>query len=387
MGVSPGDAVAGWVVERVLGCGGMGTVYLARHPRLPRTDVLKVVNPALARRPEFRARFLREAESICALDHPNVVAVYDRGEDAGRLYIAMQYVRGGDLRGLLTREGRLPPERALALAGQVGGALDAAHRAGLVHRDVKPENVLLSERPTPETPDHAYLADFGITRYEAAGATLTDAGAVLGSPHYTAPEQVLGQRLDGRADVYSLGCLLFELLTGRVPYPRDGAMAALFAHVSENPPLLTSIRPDLPAGLDAVLARALAKAPGDRFDRCRDFIAAAEQADFGLRPGPELADRAPASVGPATLAAAGHAADRTRGAGGAGPGTAARPRPATDLHRPGRRGQDPAGPGGRRPDRQRRTRRAAGQRHRPGPSRRPRSRPRSTCRKAPTSRY
>jgi branched-chain amino acid transport system substrate-binding protein len=275
-----GTVFAGWVIESRLGGGGMADVYLARHPRLPRTDVLKVISAHLASDESFRRRFLQEAERVCALEHPNVIVVYDRGEHDGQLYIAMQYIRGGDLRDLLGREGRLPPHRALGIVAQVAAALDAAHRLGLVHRDVKPANVLLAARADDRETDRAVLADFGIARLETGEAStrLTDAGAMVGTPAYAAPEQVLGQAVDGRADVYALGCLLFELLTGSPPFVRDSPVMVLIAHVHDPPPAPSRTAPGLPLALDLVVATALAKDPAQRYPTCSALVEAARAA-------------------------------------------------------------------------------------------------------------
>jgi serine/threonine protein kinase len=264
-----GDVFAGWRIERELARGGMGVLYLARHPRLPRTDVLKVLPPWLAEDRRFRERFLREASRMSALSHPHIVVVHDSGEYEGTLYLAMQYVRGGDLRALLAA-GQLPPKRVLLLGQQIASALDAAHRAGVVHRDVKPENVLLAE-DIPGEPDHAVLTDFGISREEAQPTTLTATGELLLTPAYAAPEQVSATVIDGRADQYSLACMLYELLTGAPPYGNSSALAMLAAHLHQP---VRSLPPELglPMGVDRALQRAMAKQPEERFGSCREFL-------------------------------------------------------------------------------------------------------------------
>jgi Protein kinase domain len=254
-----GETFAGYTIESLLGRGGMGAVYLATHQRLGRKVALKVIAPGLADDEDFRARFLRESQLVASLDHPNVIPIYDADQSDGVLYLAMRYVNGPSLRDRIRAEGRLAPEAALRIAEQIGGALDAAHAAGLVHRDVKPANILLAEPG-----DHAYLCDFGLAkRTTSVGSTET--GSFLGSVDYCAPEQIQGHSVDGRTDVYSLGCVLFQCVTGELPYRRESEFAVLHAHLEESPPAASSIAPDIPTSLDSVLARAMAKAPADRF--------------------------------------------------------------------------------------------------------------------------
>ena len=273
--MAPGQLVAGWRIERELARGGMGVLYLAQHPRLPRLDVLKVLPPWLAADERFRERFLREARRLGALAHPHVVVVYDSGEHDGMLYLAMQYVAGGDLR-VQVADAPLPVERVLHLGGQIASALDAAHRAGIVHRDVKPENVLLAD-PGPFEAEHAVLTDFGISREETQASTLTATGELLLTPAYAAPEQVSGTGADGRADQYALGCMLFEMLSGRPPYGTGSPVAMLAAHLYQ-PVRALPTRLGLPAALDDALQRAMAKEPADRFPSCREFLHEAQQA-------------------------------------------------------------------------------------------------------------
>ena len=264
-----GTVVAGYRIERRVGRGGMGVVYLAEHQTLRRRAALKIIVPELAESTDFRDRFLREARIAAGLEHPNVVTVYDAGEVDGLLYLAMQYVPGHDLSQVLRDERRLGPYRVLDIGRQVAAALDAAHEHGLIHRDVKPANVLIDGRL-------AYLTDFGLTKDRAGSSEgLTRVGEVVGTTHYLAPEQVDGREVDGRADVYALGCLVFHCLTGEVPFPRDNDMAVLYAHLHEDPPRLSEKRPGLPAGLDAVVAKAMDKAPERRFATCEDLVAAA----------------------------------------------------------------------------------------------------------------
>ena len=281
-----GTRLAGYRIQALLGWGGMGVVYLAEQIGPRRPVALKLLSPHVAASEAFRERFLRESELAATIDHPNVLPVYDAGETDGVLWIAMRHVAGIDLAALLERDGPLAPEQALALGGQVAGALDAAHASGLVHRDVKPANVLLAMEEGAVT--HAYLADFGLTRRVGGARGLTFSGQVLGTIDYVAPEQVEGGPVDGRADQYSLGCMLYECLTGVVPFRRDTELAVLWAHVHDPPARIGEHRPDLPAALDAAIGRALAKAPGDRYPSCQALVATvqaalAEAAPAGLR--------------------------------------------------------------------------------------------------------
>jgi len=274
-----GTRLAGYRIQALLGRGGMGVVYLAEQDRPHRQVALKLLlDPATASQ-AFRERFLRESELAAAIDHPNVLPVYDAGDTDGVLWIAMRYVDGIDLAALLAKGGALAPEQALAIAGQVAGALDAAHARGLVHRDVKPGNVLLAVEDGAVT--HAYLADFGLTKRVGGARGLTVSGQVLGTIDYVAPEQIEGGQVDGRADQYSLGCVLFESLAGTVPFRRDSELAVLWAQVNDPPPRISEHRPDLPAALDDVIGRALAKAPGDRYPSCGALVATAQAALTG----------------------------------------------------------------------------------------------------------
>ena len=297
-GPAAGSRIAGYVLEEEIGAGGMAVVFRARDERLGRLVALKLLTPGLAGDAEFRRRFLRESRAAAAVDDPHIIPVYEAGEAGGVLFIAMRYVSGGDVRGLLQREGPLPPGRAAAILSPVASALDAAHGAGLVHRDVKPGNMLIDARPG--RPDHVYLSDFGLAKGGSASA-LTGTGLYLGTVAYMAPEQIQGQGVDGRADQYALGCAAFELLGGEVPFERDQDMAVIYAHLSVPPPSLASKRPGLPPAVDGALARALAKAPEDRYPSCREFAEALRQA-LGL-PG---YDRGP-GVAVARAAASGQA--------------------------------------------------------------------------------
>jgi YVTN family beta-propeller protein len=277
-----GSRLAGYRIEAPLGRGGMGVVYLAEQTGPHRQVALKLLSAPAAGGEAFRERFLRESELAAAIDHPNVLPVYDAGETDGVLWIAMRYVDGIDLAALLATDGPLEPGQALGIAGQVAGALDAAHVRGLVHRDVKPGNILLAMDGGAVA--HAYLADFGLTKRIGGARGLTVSGQVLGTTDYVAPEQVEGGQVDGRADQYSLGCVLFECLTGVVPFRRDSDLAVLWAHVNDPPPRIDEHRPDLPAALDEVIGRALAKEPGDRFPSCGALVAAGQAALAGAAP-------------------------------------------------------------------------------------------------------
>ena len=267
---SPGMNFAGYRVESLLGRGGMGVVYRATDPSLERPVALKLIAPELAEDERFRSRFLRESRLAASLDHPNVVPIHDAGEHDGQLYIAMRYVEGSDLRTLLEREGKLSPERALGLLAQIADALDAAHRRGLVHRDVKPGNVLLDED------GHAYLSDFGISKQ--VGGASTDTGRIVGTLDYLAPEQIRGEDVDGHTDCYALACVLYECLSGAPPFRRDTEAETLWAHMQDEPPPLRG-HPDL----DPVLRKALAKEKEDRHASCVELLDAAA-APLGFEP-------------------------------------------------------------------------------------------------------
>ena len=265
----PGDVFAGHRIEGVAGRGGMGVVYRAMQLDLERPVALKLIAPSLAEDPEFRDRFVRESRAAASIDHPNVIPIYYTGEHDGLLFIAMRYVEGSDLRTVVRADGRLEPERAGRIVAQVGTALDAAHARGLVHRDVKPANVLLGGE------DHAYLTDFGLTkRLTSAGAASTHAGGWVGTLGYVAPEQIRGERIDARADVYALGCVLFHALTGSPPYQRERDEATLWAHLNDPPPSVSSA-PGVPDAFEDVLRRAMAKDPADRYPSAGDLGRAA----------------------------------------------------------------------------------------------------------------
>jgi len=279
-GFGAGSRVAGYLLEEQVGAGGMAVVFRARDERLRRLVALKVLGPALAADEDFRRRFIRESRAAAAVEDPHIIPVHEAGEAGGVLFIAMRYVPGGDVRTLLRRAGPLPPSQAAAIISPVASALDSAHAAGLVHRDVKPANMLLDVRPG--RPDHVYLSDFGLSK-GMLSLGLTGSGHFLGTPGYSAPEQIQGRPVDGRADQYALACTAFELLCGTAVFPRDEVLAVMYAHLSEPPPPLTGRLPGIPAAADAVFARALAKEPADRYASCRAFADALHGA-FGLPP-------------------------------------------------------------------------------------------------------
>ena len=305
-----GSELAGYRLETLVGRGGMGVVYRAYDLALERPVALKILAPELAEDERFRERFLRESRLAASIDHPNIVPVYDAGEVAGELYIAMRYVDGAELKQLLA-EGPLPKEEAVAIAGQIAAALDAAHALGLVHRDVKPSNVLVT------ADGHVYLADFGLTRRLSDQAGGFEAGLSLGTPAYVAPEQIEGKDVDGRADQYSLACLLHECLTGVTPFARSTEAAVLFAHLEEVPPA--------PPGLEQVLPRALDKDPARRYPTCAELVDAARRALGIASPARSRWPLAVAGLGLAVISAALLAFFLTRGSDGpATTGTAVR---------------------------------------------------------------
>jgi Protein kinase domain/Lactonase, 7-bladed beta-propeller len=312
---SVGSEVAGYRLEEQIGRGGMAVVYRARDVHLGRNVALKLLAPVLALDDAFRQRFIRESRAAAAVDHPYIIPIFAAGESEGVLFIAMRYVQGGDVRTLIDTVGALPAGRAADIITQVALALDAAHLHGLVHRDIKPANMLLDSVADGAHRDHVYLADFGLSKRSLSVTGLTSIGQFLGTPAYVAPEQVEGRPVDGRADLYALACASFELLSGVPPYERDDDLAVMWAHVSAPPPSLSARRPDLPAGIDAVIAKAMAKAPADRYPACIDF-ALALRAALGLQVQPP--DLAAPAVGP--------------GPPGGRPGAAAHP--ATEISMP-----------------------------------------------------
>ena len=277
-----GDEFAGHRILGVAGRGGMGVVYRALQLDLDRPVALKLIAPQLAEDASFRERFGRESRAAASIDHPNVIPIYYTGEHDGTLYIAMRYVEGSDLRTLVRAEGRLDPGRAAYIVSQVASALDAAHARGIVHRDVKPANVLLGAA------DHAYLTDFGLTKSLTSHTGSTRDGGWVGTLGYVAPEQIRGERIDARADVYALGCVLYHALSGSPPYQRDSDEATLWAHLNDDPPSIAAHAPGVPEGFDQVLSRAMAKDPAERYQSAGDLgRAALAAAGRGAAPGPE----------------------------------------------------------------------------------------------------
>jgi serine/threonine protein kinase len=298
--LGPGSRVAGYRLQEQIGQGGMAVVFRAQDERLDRLVALKVLAPALARDEQFRQRFVRESRAAAAVDDPHIIPIYEAGEADGALYIAMRYVRGGDVGTLVRRLGQLPPARAAAIIWAVASALDAAHAAGLLHRDVKPANMLLDRQAG--RPDHVYLSDFGLSKAWQGATRLTGTGLYLGTLDYSAPEQIEARPMDGRTDQYALGCAAFELLAGEPPFRRDQPLAVMYAQVSAPPPMLTAHRAGLPAAVDHVLARALAKSPADRYGSCGE-LAAELRGALGLPAYDETGERAgPPRRAPTVLA-------------------------------------------------------------------------------------
>ena len=271
--LAPGALLAGYEIQERIGHGGMAVVYRALDLRLGRLVALKVLAPHLGEDEAFRQRFMRESRAAAGVDHPHIIPVFEAGEAAGVLFIAMRYVGRGDVRKLIESQGRLSPERTATIAGQVASALDAAHAHGLVHRDVKPANILLGQASGSDT-DHVYLSDFGLSKHSLTPSTLTSTGQFLGTLDYVSPEQIQGQPVDGRADQYALACAVVEMLTGAPPFSRGDSMALMWAQLEAAPPRLTDRRPDLPRAVDEVIAAAMSKSPDGRFATCRDFAAA-----------------------------------------------------------------------------------------------------------------
>jgi serine/threonine protein kinase len=257
--LSPGSTFAGYEVESVVGAGGIGILYHARQVKLDRPVALKLVEPDVARDPVIRERLRREARMVASLDHPNVVPLYEAGEEGGTVYIVTRWVEGIELGNLILSEGPMEPTRAARTAAQIAAALEVAHEKGLVHRDVKPSNVILSSE------DHVYLTDFGLTKRAGTAPGLTGVDQMLGTVDYVAPEQIEGSAPDARGDVYALGCVLFEMLTGEPPFAsQKGGMAKMWAQVNAEPAAVRDSRPDVPPALEEVVRRAMAKAPEAR---------------------------------------------------------------------------------------------------------------------------
>jgi serine/threonine protein kinase len=313
IGADVGQQFGEYRIEEFIGRGGMGVVYRAEHGHLGRKVALKLLAPELAENPSFRERFVRESRLAASIDHPNVIPIYEASEIDGHYFIAMRYVDGVDLKQVIRERGRLEVQRTLSYAQQVAGALDAAHAKDLVHRDVKPGNVLVAAGT-----DHCYLTDFGLTKAISSNSGFTATGQFVGTTDYCAPEQIEGKPLDRRTDVYSLACVFFECLTGHPPFHRETDMATMWAHIQEPPPSVARERTELPESLDTVLATAMAKRRDDRYPTCSSFVAAALAAletatgvsysGVGTRPKqppasptePAIAGAPPVAAGPAS---------------------------------------------------------------------------------------
>ena len=290
---SPGSIVAGCRIERLLGEGGMGSVYLAFQPVLERHVALKVIRGALAQDPDMRARFIREARLAAALNHPNAIAIHSVAEEHQRPVLIMRYVDGPDLARVLREQGALPAARTAGIVEQVAAALDAAHARGIVHRDIKPANILLEPGGRRE---HVYVGDFGLAKVIADADGLTATGQWVGTVDYAAPEQINGQAVTGATDIYALGCVTYHLLTGRPPYPADAPSAKLWGHLHGPIPRASDTTPGVPAAADDAIARAMAKDPADRWPSPGQFADALTSALTG----PAAATAATAATAPAT---------------------------------------------------------------------------------------
>lgn len=305
MSLQPGQTFAGYRIVRQLGAGGMGEVYLADHPRLPRQDALKILPQGLSADTMFRKRFTREADVAATLDHPNIVSVFDRGESDGQLWITMRYVDGTDASYLLRSHPRgLPADDVVAIISAVAEALDHAHQQGLLHRDVKPANILIANTTGRSAKRRILLADFGIARPIFDDTHLTSTNLTVGSVAYTSPEQLAGATLDGRADQYSLACTAYQLLCGATPFANSNAAMLIHQHLSTEPPAISGKRAGLSPQVDRVLARALDKEPGRRYSSCEHFAndlasalrANARDSTLLSKPGPVAPPRPPTRV-------------------------------------------------------------------------------------------
>jgi serine/threonine protein kinase/DNA-binding beta-propeller fold protein YncE len=341
-----GSRLAGYRLDEPIGRGGMAVVYRAFDTRLQRRVALKILAPELARDQEFRQRFIRESRAAAAVDHPNIIPIFEAGEVGGVLFITMRFVDGRDVQTLIDSQGPLPVQRACDIVTQVASALDAAHASGLVHRDVKPANMLRDPAAGTGHADHVYLSDFGLSKRSLSSTGLTAKGHFLGTLNYVAPEQIEGRGVDGRSDQYALACSVFEMLAGVPPFKQDETLAIMWAQMSTAPPALTTRRPELPAAVDEVMAKALAKAPDDRYATCLEFAAALRRA-CGLDPGaaapspPEPRRQPTQAVNPADLAAAAAAAAPLPGFGGPSPDAAPAPTPTPESPPPPQPGPTP----------------------------------------------
>ena len=335
-----GSDFASYRIQGVLGRGGMSVVFRADNMRLGNEVALKVLSAELSENDAFRERFVRESRLAASINHPNIIPIYDAGEEDGLLYIAMRYVAGADLKTLIRQEGPLSLRRTADLISQVARGLSVAHQRGLIHRDIKPANILTERAGADgETVDHAYLADFGLMKHQVSRSGLTDTGQFLGTVDYVAPEQVEGRQTDQRSDVYSLGCVLYECLTGSVPYPRDSDVAVLFAHVQDTVPRITDLRPDLTSAIDEIGARAMAKRPEHRYANATDISRDLTEAVGAFRYSHDRPSRAIADPTPREASSYGAT---PRGRAGACERAAAQEPPAAP---PGRLGPWPWRPG------------------------------------------
>jgi len=325
LGFSAGYRIAGYRLEQQIGRGGMAVVFGAYDERLERQVALKILAPVMAQDEAFRQRFIAESRAAAAVEDPHIIPIYEAGEADGVLFIAMRLVPGDDLRTIVAEHGPLAPARAEWILSAVASALDAAHACGLVHRDVKPANMLLDVRPGRA--DHVYLTDFGVSKASASSIGLTGHGHFVGTVDYAAPEQILGQPVDGRADQYALGCAAFELLCGHPPYSGKELPAIMYSHLSAPPPAATAERPELPAAVDSVFARVLAKSPADRYESCQEFT-----------------DALRAALGLASYSSAGSAAPGPGTPGHAYPESGATAGPTLDLAAANGFASQPAGP-------------------------------------------
>jgi serine/threonine protein kinase len=317
-----GTELAGYRIDSFLGRGGMGVVYVAEHLRLRRRVALKVLANDLAQDGNFQERFVRESQLAASLDHPNIVPVYDAGEVDGLLYLSMRLVEGSDLKEIIEQEGPLDPQRVLRIMEQVGSALDTAHDSGLVHRDVKPQNMLVNKDSRGR--ERVFLSDFGLTKHTGSHSGLTATGTFIGTIDYVAPEQIEGKDVDGRTDIYALGCVLHECLSGTVPHQKDSEVAVIYAHLSEVPPPVSSKRPGMSPAVDAVVARAMARDKEDRFSSCEEMVDALRAALEGRPVGGTVvapAPRPPQATVASTVADAGLAPDQLPAPDGQSTGT------------------------------------------------------------------
>jgi streptogramin lyase/tRNA A-37 threonylcarbamoyl transferase component Bud32 len=287
-----GSEVAGYRIESLIGRGGMSVVYLAEDVHLKRKVALKLLAPELGQSEKFQERFVRESQLAASLDHPNIIPIFGAGEVGGLLYLAMRFVEGTDLKTLIVGEGALAPDRTIRLVTQAGSALDTAHARGLIHRDVKPANMLIASGASVGGQEHLYLSDFGLTKRSSSDSGITGTGQFVGTLDYAAPEQFEGKPLDARTDVYSLGGVLYECLTAEAPYHRDNEAALVYAHLMASPPSVTEKRPELSDAINAVVAKAMAKAPEQRFESAGALVEAARRVLVPDRP-TEVIDQGP----------------------------------------------------------------------------------------------